>query len=142
MVDEAQVVTVIDFPQMVSISHRNAKYYFDRDVLCIVVSTHAILQLLMMYINPFRRFGLFWAHLQGPLVVQTMYDRTQFLRDCSLLQTFFKKRFKFVSEKPTPSWEVRSLTCPCLPLFLGPFLTAAAAAIDREFWPRVKARLT
>jgi len=40
MVDEAQVVTVIDFPQMVSISHRNAKYYFDRDVLCIVVSTH------------------------------------------------------------------------------------------------------
>ncbi|KAF2645520.1 RIO1-domain-containing protein [Massarina eburnea CBS 473.64] len=29
------VPTVIDFPQMVSISHANAEYYFDRDVTCI-----------------------------------------------------------------------------------------------------------
>jgi RIO kinase 2 len=28
-------VFVIDFPQMVSISHRNAQFYFDRDVGCI-----------------------------------------------------------------------------------------------------------
>lgn len=29
------VPTVIDFPQMVSIDHANAEYYFDRDVACI-----------------------------------------------------------------------------------------------------------
>jgi len=29
------VPTIIDFPQMVSISHPNAEYYFDRDVACI-----------------------------------------------------------------------------------------------------------
>jgi RIO kinase 2 len=29
------IPTVIDFPQMVSISHANAEYYFDRDVACI-----------------------------------------------------------------------------------------------------------
>jgi RIO kinase 2 len=29
------IPTVIDFPQMVSISHENAEYYFDRDVACI-----------------------------------------------------------------------------------------------------------
>ncbi|CAF4991825.1 unnamed protein product, partial [Rotaria sp. Silwood1] len=28
-------ITMIDFPQMVSISHINAEYYFDRDVQCI-----------------------------------------------------------------------------------------------------------
>ena len=28
-------VTLIDFPQMVSTSHLNAEYYFDRDVQCI-----------------------------------------------------------------------------------------------------------
>ena len=36
--DDGQVTlipTVIDFPQMVSISHANADYYFDRDVACI-----------------------------------------------------------------------------------------------------------
>ena len=32
--DEGRV-TMIDFPQMVSISHLNAEYYFDRDVQCI-----------------------------------------------------------------------------------------------------------
>ncbi|CAI6342294.1 unnamed protein product [Periconia digitata] len=31
----ALIPTVIDFPQMVSISHSNAEYYFDRDVACI-----------------------------------------------------------------------------------------------------------
>ena len=36
MVDEQQVVTLIDFPQMVSISHRNAKFYFERDIECVV----------------------------------------------------------------------------------------------------------
>ena len=35
MVDEEANVTVIDFPQMVSIDHRNAKMYFERDVNCI-----------------------------------------------------------------------------------------------------------
>jgi RIO kinase 2 len=29
------IPTVIDFPQMVSIDHENAEYYFDRDVACI-----------------------------------------------------------------------------------------------------------
>ncbi len=29
-------VTLIDFPQMVSVSHANAKEYFERDVECIV----------------------------------------------------------------------------------------------------------
>jgi len=35
LVDDNEVVTMIDFPQMVSTSHINAKYYFDRDVDCI-----------------------------------------------------------------------------------------------------------
>lgn len=36
MVSPEGVVTVIDFPQMVSISHANAQWYFERDVECIV----------------------------------------------------------------------------------------------------------
>lgn len=35
MIDEAGSVTVIDFPQMVSIAHPNARMYFERDVNCI-----------------------------------------------------------------------------------------------------------
>lgn len=31
----ALIPTIIDFPQMVSVSHANAEYYFDRDVDCI-----------------------------------------------------------------------------------------------------------
>ncbi|KAG8371540.1 hypothetical protein BUALT_Bualt13G0098500 [Buddleja alternifolia] len=35
MIDDDEKVTMIDFPQMVSVSHENAKMYFDRDVECI-----------------------------------------------------------------------------------------------------------
>ncbi|KAK3035384.1 hypothetical protein RJ639_032912 [Escallonia herrerae] len=35
MIDDDENVTIIDFPQMVSVSHRNAQMYFDRDVECI-----------------------------------------------------------------------------------------------------------
>ncbi|KAL2557856.1 protein serine/threonine kinase [Forsythia ovata] len=35
MIDDEEKITMIDFPQMVSVSHRNAKMYFDRDVECI-----------------------------------------------------------------------------------------------------------
>ncbi|XP_022152790.1 serine/threonine-protein kinase rio2 isoform X2 [Momordica charantia] len=35
MIDNDEKVTMIDFPQMVSVSHRNAQMYFDRDVECI-----------------------------------------------------------------------------------------------------------
>ncbi|KAK9150922.1 hypothetical protein Syun_009231 [Stephania yunnanensis] len=35
MIDDNEMVTMIDFPQMVSVSHRNAQMYFDRDVECI-----------------------------------------------------------------------------------------------------------
>lgn len=35
MLDEEDRVTMYDFPQMVSIDHPNAEYYFDRDVECI-----------------------------------------------------------------------------------------------------------
>ncbi|KAH7663816.1 Non-specific serine/threonine protein kinase protein [Dioscorea alata] len=35
MIDDNEEVTMIDFPQMVSVSHRNAEMYFDRDVECI-----------------------------------------------------------------------------------------------------------
>jgi RIO kinase 2 len=37
MVDDSECVIVIDFPQMVSTSHMNARMYFDRDVECIRV---------------------------------------------------------------------------------------------------------
>jgi len=37
MVTDAGKVTMIDFPQMISIDHANAEYYFDRDVECICV---------------------------------------------------------------------------------------------------------
>jgi len=37
MIGRDESVTMIDFPQMVSTSHANAKYYFDRDVECIRV---------------------------------------------------------------------------------------------------------
>ncbi len=36
MVSPEGKVTVIDFPQMVSVSHANAQWYFERDVQCIV----------------------------------------------------------------------------------------------------------
>ena len=35
MISEDEEVTVIDFPQMVSTSHLNAQYYFQRDVQCV-----------------------------------------------------------------------------------------------------------
>ncbi|TVU36234.1 hypothetical protein EJB05_18159 [Eragrostis curvula] len=35
MIDDDEKVTVIDFPQMVSVSHRNAQMFFDRDIECI-----------------------------------------------------------------------------------------------------------
>ena len=35
MISDDGKITMIDFPQMVSISHLNAEYYFDRDVQCI-----------------------------------------------------------------------------------------------------------
>ncbi|KAL3690713.1 hypothetical protein R1sor_004364 [Riccia sorocarpa] len=35
MVDDTENITMIDFPQMVSVSHKNAQMYFDRDVECI-----------------------------------------------------------------------------------------------------------
>ncbi|XP_058094413.1 uncharacterized protein LOC131240294 [Magnolia sinica] len=35
MINDNEEVTMIDFPQMVSVSHRNAQMYFDRDVECI-----------------------------------------------------------------------------------------------------------
>jgi RIO kinase 2 len=35
MISDTGRVTMIDFPQMVSISHLNAEYYFDRDVQCV-----------------------------------------------------------------------------------------------------------
>ncbi|KAF5747562.1 serine/threonine-protein kinase rio2-like [Tripterygium wilfordii] len=36
MIDDDEKVTMIDFPQMVSVSHCNAQMYFDRDVECII----------------------------------------------------------------------------------------------------------
>jgi RIO kinase 2 len=36
LVDEGEELTVIDFPQMVSVSHPNAQELFDRDVDCII----------------------------------------------------------------------------------------------------------
>ncbi|XP_069820761.1 serine/threonine-protein kinase RIO2 [Dendropsophus ebraccatus] len=35
MLDDEDHVTMIDFPQMVSTSHANAEWYFDRDVKCV-----------------------------------------------------------------------------------------------------------
>jgi RIO kinase 2 len=35
MIDDDEKLTMIDFPQMVSTSHPNAKYYFERDVRCV-----------------------------------------------------------------------------------------------------------
>ena len=35
MLDDDEKVTMIDFPQMVSTTHANAQYYFERDVVCI-----------------------------------------------------------------------------------------------------------
>ncbi|TQD70777.1 hypothetical protein C1H46_043692 [Malus baccata] len=35
MIDDDKKVTMIDFPQMVSVSHHNAQMYFDRDVECV-----------------------------------------------------------------------------------------------------------
>lgn len=36
MIDDNEAVTMIDFPQMVSVLHRNAEMYFDRDVDCVL----------------------------------------------------------------------------------------------------------
>ena len=37
MIGDDEEVTIIDFPQMVSVQHANARYYFERDVDCIRV---------------------------------------------------------------------------------------------------------
>lgn len=36
MLDDQDQITLIDFPQMVSTSHENAEWYFNRDVQCVV----------------------------------------------------------------------------------------------------------
>jgi len=36
LIDESEHLTLIDFPQMVSVSHANAEELFERDVDCIV----------------------------------------------------------------------------------------------------------
>lgn len=36
LIDESEHLTLIDFPQMVSISHANAQELFERDVDCII----------------------------------------------------------------------------------------------------------
>ncbi|KAJ7523894.1 hypothetical protein O6H91_18G066600 [Diphasiastrum complanatum] len=40
MIDNEETVTMIDFPQMVSVSHPNAEMYFNRDVDCIMKFFH------------------------------------------------------------------------------------------------------
>ena len=35
LVDDEERVTLIDFPQMISTSHANAREYFERDVNCV-----------------------------------------------------------------------------------------------------------
>lgn len=35
IIGDDEKITLIDFPQMMSISHKNAKFYFDRDVQCV-----------------------------------------------------------------------------------------------------------
>merc|ERR1712176_1713589 len=35
MINDKEKITVIDLPQMISTSHENAQYYFDRDVECV-----------------------------------------------------------------------------------------------------------
>ncbi|GMY05068.1 serine/threonine-protein kinase rio2 [Fagus crenata] len=40
LIDDDEKVTIIDFPQMVSVDHRNAQMYFDRDVECIFKFFH------------------------------------------------------------------------------------------------------
>ena len=35
MIDDDEVITIIDFPQMTSTSHPNAQFYFERDVVCV-----------------------------------------------------------------------------------------------------------
>ena len=35
MINDDEKLTLIDFPQMVSTTHSNAAYYFDRDVQCV-----------------------------------------------------------------------------------------------------------
>lgn len=37
MINQDSELTVIDFPQCVSVNHLNAEYYFDRDVECIYI---------------------------------------------------------------------------------------------------------
>ncbi|AFZ81687.1 RIO1 family domain-containing protein [Theileria equi strain WA] len=34
--DDGDKVTVIDFPQVISVTHENAKFYFDRDIKCVI----------------------------------------------------------------------------------------------------------
>jgi RIO kinase 2 len=36
LIDDEENLTLIDFPQMVSVSHANAEELFDRDVECII----------------------------------------------------------------------------------------------------------
>lgn len=60
MISEQEDVTVIDFPQMVSTTHLNAQFYFERDVKCIQTFFS-------------RRFGLMF---EGVPILETDIQKT------------------------------------------------------------------
>lgn len=80
-------ITLIDFPQMVSISHANAQMYFERDGEAAATFRAA----------PARRA------LSAVFVPRTDCSRAQSSVVC--VSTFFEKRFHFVSMEPKPSWD-------------------------------------
>lgn len=78
------VPTVIDFPQMVSTSHADAAYYFDRDVACI-----------KRYFS--RRFG-FTSDEPGPFLDQSLKNMVKRL-DVEVEATGFSKKMAKELEK-------------------------------------------
>ena len=48
-VDDDDVVTLIDFPQMISVTHFNAKELFERDVDCVIRCSRAPYYTVVMH---------------------------------------------------------------------------------------------
>ncbi|KAF2199896.1 RIO1-domain-containing protein [Delitschia confertaspora ATCC 74209] len=78
------IPTIIDFPQMLSVSHVNAEYYFDRDVACIK--------------RFFSRRFAFTSDEPGPFLKESMKTMTKRL-DVEVEATGFSKKMAKELEK-------------------------------------------
>ncbi len=85
LIDNSENLILIDFPQTVSISHKNAEFYFQRDLFCVQIFFY-------------RRFGVFpkqnfWKHEDFEfLTIEKWTQKESVLGDRLKENEFIKKR--------------------------------------------------